>query len=87
MKGYRIGEIEVPTDYFKLSKDEKDQLCNDIMDVMIEIIDRNIRKDLNRLEVLDKMLESSIITNIDDEQYEVCAVLQDIRNLLNHIDE
>lgn len=83
MKGYRIGEIEVPTDYFKLSEEDKIELCNDIMDVMIKLIDRNVRQGLDRLEILDKMLLSSIITNAEDENYEVCAVLHDIRKLLN----
>ena len=53
------------------------------MDVMITIIDKHFRQGIDRIAILDKMLESSINTNIGDENYEVCAVLNDIRNLLN----
>lgn len=83
MKDFRIGEIEIPSDYFKLTQNQKNNLCNELMDIMITIIDKHFRQGIDRLDILDKMLLSSINTNIDEENYEVCAVLNDIRNLLN----
>lgn len=79
----KLGELEIPRDYFTLDKEDKDELCNQIMDTMLTIIDKSLRPEINRLKALDKMLESSIITNQAEEKYEICQVLVDIRNLLN----
>lgn len=82
-KHVKVGELEVPVDYFNFNKEDKENLCNNIMDMMLRILDRQLRPDLDRMKVLDKLLESSIITNQEQEEYEVCQVLVDIRNLIN----
>jgi len=79
----KIGELEIPIDYFKFCKEDKDILCNEIMDAMLHLLDKQLKPSLDRLEVLDKLLESSIITNQEQEEYEICQVLMDIRTLIN----
>jgi hypothetical protein len=79
----KVGEIDVPMDYFKFPKEDKEILCNEIMDAMLHMLDRQLRPNLDRLKILDKLLESSIITNQDQEEYEICQVLMDIRTLIN----
>ena len=79
----KVGELEVPLDYFKFCKEDKETLCNEIMDAMLHMLDRQLRPDLDRLKVLDRLLESSIITNQDQEEYEICQVLREIRTLIN----
>jgi hypothetical protein len=83
MKDFRVGEIEIPSDYFKLTQTQKNNLCSELMDIMITIIDKHFRQGIDRLDILDFMLLSSIKTNINEENYEVCAVLNDIRKILN----
>jgi hypothetical protein len=82
-KHVKVGELEVPVDYFKYDKEDKEILCNEIMDMMLHILDRQLRPDIDRMQILDKLLESSIITNQEKEEYEICQVLKDIRNLIN----
>jgi hypothetical protein len=79
----KVGELEVPVDYFNFSKEDKEILCNQVMDTMLHVLDRQLKPDLDRIEILDKLLESSIITNQEEEEYEVCQVLMDIRTLIN----
>ena len=79
----KVGELEVPIDYFKFRKEDKEILCNEIMDAMLHMLDRQLRPNLDRLRVLDRLLESSIITNQEQEEYEICQVLMDIRTLIN----
>ncbi|MEY4334835.1 MAG: hypothetical protein RLZZ196_3585 [Bacteroidota bacterium] len=79
----KVGELEIPVDYFNFNKEDKEILCNEIIDAMLHILDRQLRPDLDRIKVLDKLLESSIITNQELEQYEICQVLMDIRTLIN----
>lgn len=79
----RIGELEIPNDYFDFTEEEKDDVCNQIMDAMLTILDKQLKPEVNRIDVLDSILESSIITNQEDEMYEICQVLMDIRTRLN----
>jgi hypothetical protein len=79
----KIGELEIPVEYFDLSKEEKDYLINEILNVMLTIIDKNVIPTVNRIDILNQILDSSIETNIEDEVYEICAVLWDIKQKLN----
>ncbi len=79
----KLGELEIPADYFRMAKEDKDVLCNVIMDGMLTVLDRELKSDVDRIEIFDKILESSIITNQEQEEYEICQVLMDIRTLIN----
>ena len=79
----KIGILEIPIEYFDLSKEEKDYLINEILNVMLTIIDKNVIPTVNRIDILNQILDSSIETNIEDEVYEICAVLYDIKQKLN----
>lgn len=82
-KHIKVGELEVPIDYFSFNRNEKEQLCLQLMDAMLHLLDRELNQELDRVAVLDRVLESSIITNQDEENYEICEVLKDIRILIN----
>ena len=82
----KVGELEVPIDYFKFTKNEKEIVCIEIMDAMLHLLDKQLRPDLDRIMILDKLLESSIITNQEQEEYEICQVLVDIRTIMNEQD-
>jgi len=79
----KIGILEIPIEYFDLSKEEKDYLINEILNVMLTIIDKNVIPTVNRIDILNMIIDSSIETNIEDEVYEICAVLYDIKQKLN----
>ena len=79
----KVGELEIPVDYFNMSKEDKEVLCNVIMDSMLTVLDRELKSDVDRIEIFNKILESSIITNQEQEEYEICQVLMDIRTLVN----
>jgi hypothetical protein len=79
----KIGELEIPLEYFDLTKEEKDYLINEILNVMLTIIDKNVIPTVNRIDILNMIIDSSIETNIEDEVYEICAVLYDIKQKLN----
>ena len=82
MKNIKIAEMEIPSDYFSLSKEDKDVVCNSILESFLYILERNVPKSVNKMEVLDRILESSIITNQEQENYEVCGVLSDIKKMI-----
>lgn len=79
----KIGEIEIPSSYFELPENEKEAICIGIFDIMLRLINNNVQPHIDRQMILNKMLESSIITNEEEENYEICALLTDIQKLLN----
>lgn len=82
-KSIKIGDLDIPEDYFKLHSVDKETICIVIMEQILKLIDRQIPSYINRLDFLDKVLESSIITNVQEEQYEVAQVLTDIKEMIN----
>lgn len=79
----KVGELEVPIDYFRYDKENKTILCEEILDAMLHMLDKQLNPNLDRIKILDRLLESSIITNQEEEEYEICQVLMDIRTLIN----
>lgn len=82
-KHIKVGELEIPESYWDMTEEDKEQLCLTIMDSMLTILDKTLNAEINRFDILDKMLESSIMVNEANEQYEICEVMYKIRKLLN----
>ncbi len=79
----KIGELEIPADYWSLEENTKRELCLTIIDAMLTILDKQVAPEISRTMILDGLLESSIQTNIEDENYEICQVLTDIKSILD----
>ena len=82
-KSIQIGNLQVPEDYFKLHSVDKETVCVMVMNDILDIIDKQLPQHINRLDFLDKVLDSSIVTNLEEEEYLVVQVLTDIKQLIN----
>lgn len=82
-KHIKVGELEIPADYFKLEEEDKKEICSFLLDTILNILDKELNPMTERITVLKFLLESSIITNEKDETYEVAAVLRDIKKLVD----
>ncbi len=82
-KHVKVGELEIPASYWEMSEEDKTQLCLTIMDSMLTILDKHLNEGLNRMDILDKMLQSSIMVNQEQEEYQICEVMTKIRKLIN----
>lgn len=78
-----IGYFDFPKDYLSFDEEKRKNICTEIIDVMLHQIDKKLPEFINRVDFLDEILVSSIITGEADEQYEVCQVLTDCRKILN----
>ncbi len=79
----KIGHLDVPVGYFTLPVDEKEIICNSILESMLYILEKHTDPEVNRFEILNKIIDSSILMNEHDENYEVAGVLFDIRKMIN----
>jgi len=75
--------VGIPKEYFVYDNETKELICNQIIDKLLLQIDRDLDPTINRIQFLDEMMESSIETNLKDENYEVAQVFSDIRKMLN----
>jgi len=78
-----LGYVDVPKQYFKLEKNKKDVICLKIIDMLLHQLDEQVDPIINRIDLLDEIMESSIESNLEDENYEVVQVYSDIRKILN----
>jgi hypothetical protein len=79
----KIGEIEIPLNYLTMSEEERRILCLGLFETMIDTLNRTAKPEFDRFMILDKLLDSSIMTNEEEENFEICAVLRDIQKLIN----
>jgi hypothetical protein len=80
---FELGYVDVPKQYFKLEKNKKDVICLKIIDMLLHQLDEQVDKTINRIDLLDEIMESSIESNLEDENYEIAQVFSDIRKILN----
>lgn len=78
----KFSYIDVPKDYFDLDKDNKDIICNSILEAMLYVLDRNFNKNIDQKRLLLDIIDSSIQINEIDENYETAGVLFDIRKMI-----
>jgi predicted hydrolase (HD superfamily) len=84
MKNIKVGELEVPADYFSLPQEDKDVICYSILESIMYLLEKHVDNEyFNRKMVLERIIESSIITNEMEENYEVAGVLFDVQKLIN----
>lgn len=83
MKNIKIGELEIPFEYFELTEEERNILIDEVYNSMLLLIDRTTNPVYNRKEILEKIIDSSLITNRDEENYEICQVLFDLKKHIN----
>ena len=79
----QIGNIEIPLEYFKMTDEEKHTVCIGLFETMLDVLNRSAKVEYDRFMLLDKLLESTIHTNEQAENFEICAVLRDVQRLLN----
>ena len=79
----KIGEIEVPKDYWKMEDEIKKAICEELIDTLLRVLDKQLNPDMDRIKILNELLTSSIISNEKLENYEICQVMCDLRTIIN----
>ncbi len=78
----KLGQIEIPKEYFQLAATDKQELCEYLLDKIFIMVDKNMSVKMDRDFAVNQIIESSLITNEKEENYEFCQVLMDIKKLL-----
>jgi len=75
--------MDLPQDYSSFTDEDKKKIVDNLIDLLFFTVDNALPKEINRLTFVQKVFESSLITNEKDENYEICAVLVDCLKKLN----
>lgn len=80
-----IGYMDVPKNYTNFTDEFKVRFCNNFIDRMLMMIENELQRmpEINRIDFLQELLESSLITNEELENYEVCQILVDCLKQIN----
>ena len=78
-----IGFIDVPKGYEKLTDENKSNICDLLIDRLLFVLDKELPVQIGRVSFLVSVLESSLITNEEQENYEICSVLRDTLKRIN----
>jgi hypothetical protein len=79
-----MEEIKAPNNYFELKYEEKVDVCVGILETMYEMIMRmTSTPKVSNVELMEKILDSTLQFNEELEEYEICQVLYDTKKLMN----
>lgn len=78
-----VGEIEIPVKYWLLSEEKKIELSFLILDCFTTLLNEHLNPNINKVRALNKLIDYSIITNTQEEQYEIVDLLTKIRTMIN----
>lgn len=79
----KIGYIDVPKEYMNLDIERRNEICDNLIDVMLTQLDKHLSPEYNRVAFLQEILESSLMTNEYEENFEMCQVILDCTKRLN----
>lgn len=80
-----IGELEIPQNYFKLAGKKKYQLCTSFLDSLLDYIVTNhlYTQEVNQIDIMKQVIESTICSNVEAENYEISAFLTDCIKIID----
>lgn len=79
-----LGFIDIPKDYIGFTDEDKKIFCDMMIDKLLHVIEKELKfaPEINRITFLDSILDSSLITNVDNEAFEVACVIRDMKKQL-----
>ena len=80
-----MNKLSVPDDYPTFTQDEKDMVLDKIIDSLIKIVDRELLMypEINRVTYLINTLEELLKYHEQEENYECCILVQDLKRRIN----
>lgn len=78
-----LGQVRIPKEYHNFDDKHKQIVCDKIIDTLLIHIDKELDPLENRIDFLNMVFKSTLITNEEEENYEVCVVIKDCINRLN----
>ncbi len=82
-KHIKLADIEIPKDIWSLNDEERKVIVLSVKKYMERILFTQLGVKINRNEFLKKLIDSTIIVNEAEEQYEICQVMKEIKEMID----
>jgi len=83
MRRLLSDQINMPSNYFELSEEERLDICVGVMETIYEEIIKASGVQFDKIELFHRVLDATIEYNEKTENYEVCGLLADTKKLLD----
>lgn len=78
-----MDQLKVPNNYFSLNEEEKIDVCVGLLEAMYEFITPLSHPNVSKIELMDRILKSTLNHHESIEEFETCQVLYDTQKLLD----
>ena len=78
-----MNSVKVPNNYHELTHQEKKDSCIGLLETIYDIIIKSTNTKYSKLDLIYKILESTLIHHETLEDYEVCSLISDTRKILD----
>ena len=82
-KHIKLSDIEIPQDIFTMEEKQRNELVLLVKTFLERILHREFGIRGNKKELLNKLIDSTIIVNEQEEKYEICEVMKQVKQLIN----
>jgi len=79
----KLADLEIPKDIWSLNDEEKRIIVLKVKTFLERLLYRELGVKINREEFLKKLIESTIIINETEENYEICQVMKMIKEMID----
>jgi hypothetical protein len=78
----KLADLEIPKDLWSLSDDERKDITLSVKIFLERIVNRQLGIKVNKKFFMIKLLESTMILNEAEENYEICQVIKEIKEMI-----
>jgi len=78
----KIADLQIPKNIWELTEEERKELVITVKEFLETLVDRQIKDNTNKKVFMVKLLESTIIVNEQEEQYEICQIIKEIKDMI-----
>lgn len=79
----KLADLEIPKDIWSMSDEDRREVTLSVKLFLEKLIRRQLGLRVNKKQFLKQLIESTIIVNEAEEQYEICQVMKDVKQLLD----
>lgn len=79
----KLANLDIPKNIWELDPEERLEIAIAVKEFMETVIRKQLGITKNKKELLKQLIESTIIVNEAEEQYEVCQVMKDIKQIID----
>lgn len=80
---YVMNKVKVPENYLKMSLNDKKDSCLGLLQTIYDIIIKSTNTNYSKLDLIYKILDSTLKHHETLEDYEVCSMISDTRKILD----